>query len=168
MNARIVTCGELAKNNADLKKIRELLFIHQTSNTPASILLPWLPNSARKRKKEAVGALFGIIYAYVEKRRHSEPTGDAIDTMIADGEATERIVGVSFTLTVVQEVKPNLPQDIMGTLFVAIVNTGVVCEFSTFSTFHKRSIDVTQNSVLDAHPSRHPPRVEKEVREGDS
>ncbi|KAF9789659.1 cytochrome P450 [Thelephora terrestris] len=109
MNARIATCDELTKNEVDLKKIRELLLAHHTGNTPASVLLPWLPNSARKQKKEATTRLTAMIYAYVEKRRHSEPTGDAIDIMIADGHATERIVG-----------------EIVGIFFVAISNTGVV------------------------------------------
>lgn len=41
-----------------------------------------------------------MLYTYVEIRRRAEPTSDAIDLMIADGEATENIVGVSPTLRV--------------------------------------------------------------------
>ena len=128
MSARVVTCHELTKNDADLKKMRELFFAHRANHTSAFVLFPWLPSSARKLKKEAATALFNMICSYVEKRRHSEPTNDAIDTMLAGGDTNERIVQVSFTLTVLQGIKPNSPQDIMTIFFVAGTNPGIVCE----------------------------------------
>jgi len=95
MTARMIACHDLTKNEADLKKIGELFMTFQTSATPASLLLPWFPSSAGKVGKEATTELFKILYTYVETRRHSEPTSDAIDVLIADGETTQNIVGVS-------------------------------------------------------------------------
>jgi len=94
MTARMIACRDLAKNEADLKEIGELFMAFQTSTTPASLLLPWLPSPAREAKKEATTGLFTILYSYVERRRHAEPTSDAIDVLIADGETTQTIVGV--------------------------------------------------------------------------
>jgi len=97
MTAHIIACHDLAKNEADLKKIGELFLTLQTSATPASLLLPWFPSSARKTGKEATTELFTMLYAYVETRRHAGSTSDAIDVLIADGETTQNIVGVSPT-----------------------------------------------------------------------
>ena len=97
MTARMATCHDLTKNEADLKKINELFMTLQTSATPASLLLPWFPSPARKIGKEATTELFTILYTYVETRRHAEPTSDAIDVLIADGETTQNIVGVSYS-----------------------------------------------------------------------
>ena len=94
MTARLATCEDLSKNDADLKKITELFSILMTSSTPAALLLPWFPSPARKATKEATTKLFIMLATYVEGRRNAEPTNDAIDIMIADGETTEKIVEV--------------------------------------------------------------------------
>jgi len=95
MTARMVSCRDLTENEADLKKLGELFSGFQASTTPASLLLPWFPSAARDAKREATTGLFTILYGYVERRRHAEPTSDALDVLIADGETTEIIVGVS-------------------------------------------------------------------------
>jgi len=95
MTARVIACHNLAKNKSDLRKIRELFMTLQTSATPASLLLPWFPGSARKAKKQATTELYTMFYTYVENRRHAEPTNDGIDLLIADGEITQNIVGMS-------------------------------------------------------------------------
>ena len=95
MTARTVTCHDLTTNEADLKKIGELFMTLQTSATPVSLLLPWFPSPARKTAKQAGADLYATLYTYVETRRHAEPTSDAIDMFIADGETTQNIVGVS-------------------------------------------------------------------------
>ena len=95
MITRMIACRELAKNEADLKRIRELITTFQTSTTPASLLLPWFPSPASKMKTEAATELFTTLSAYVETRRRAELTNDAIDVLIADGETTQKIVRVS-------------------------------------------------------------------------
>ena len=112
MTARVATCHDLTKNAADLKKIGELFMTLQTSATPISLLLPWFPSSATKAKKDATTELFMMLYTYVETRRHAEPTSDAIDVLIADGETTQNIVGVSPVLGRLREIcesDPNIP-----------------------------------------------------------
>jgi hypothetical protein len=91
----MISCRDLAKNRADLKKIEELFMTLRASATPASILLPWYPSSASKAGKQAATQLYTMIYTYVETRRRAEPTTDAIDVLIADGETTQNIVEVS-------------------------------------------------------------------------
>jgi len=97
MTARMIACCDLARNAADLKRMRELITTFQTSATPASLLLPWFPSPAGKVKKEAATELFNTLYTYVETRRHAELTSDAIDVLIADGETTQKIVRASPT-----------------------------------------------------------------------
>ena len=91
----MATCHDLVKNEADLKKISELFLTFQTSSTPTSLLLPWFPSPARKAGTEATTELFTMLYTYVETRRDAELTSDAIDVLIAEGETTQNIVGVS-------------------------------------------------------------------------
>jgi len=91
----MTTCDDLIKNEADLKRIGGLFMTLQTSATPASLLLPWFPSPARKTGKKAATELYTLLYAYVETRKHAEPTSDAIDILIADGETTQNVVGVS-------------------------------------------------------------------------
>jgi len=92
----MATCHDLTKNEADLKKVNELFMTLQTSATPTSLLLPWFPSPARKIGKEATTELFTMLYTYVETRRNTESTtSDTIDVLIADGETTQNIVGVS-------------------------------------------------------------------------
>ena len=97
MIARMTTCRDLTNNEADLKKIGELFMTLQTSTTPVSLLLPWFPSPARKTGKQATLEMYTTLYSYVEARRDAEPTSDAIDVLIADGETTQNIVGVSPT-----------------------------------------------------------------------
>ena len=97
MTTQIIACRNLAMDETGLKRIRELLTIVQTSATPASLLLPWFPSPSRKAKKDATTELFTTLYTYIETRRRTELTSDAIDGFIVDGETTERIVAVSPT-----------------------------------------------------------------------
>ena len=101
MIARLTSCHDLTKNEADVKRIGRLLMTHQASFTPTAVLLPWFPSPARKAGKEAATELFTMLYVYVEKRRRAEPTNDAIDIMIVEGEPTKKIVGVRSALRVV-------------------------------------------------------------------
>lgn len=95
MTARMTTCHDLTKNDADLKKISELFMILQAGATPASLLFPWFPSPSRKTVKQATTELYTMLENYVEARRRAEPTTDAIDLLIADGETTQNIIGVS-------------------------------------------------------------------------
>ena len=95
MTVRMATCHDLTKNEADLKKIGELFMTLQTSSTPTSLLLPWFPSPARRTGRRATLEMYTVLHTYVENRRRAEPTSDAIDVLIVDGETTQNIVGVS-------------------------------------------------------------------------
>ena len=92
--ARMTTCDSLARNDADLEKIAGLFLTLQKSATPASLLLPWFPSPARKRRQAAATELFKTLYTYVEKRKRAEPTSDPIDVLLADGESSQSIARV--------------------------------------------------------------------------
>ena len=123
MIARVVTCHDLTTNEADLKKIGELFSALQTSSTPVSLLFPWLPSPARKAAKQASTDMYTMLYTYVETRRHAELTTDAIDILIADGETTQNIVGVSPT--------PEVARDFLGS-----DSTFEVRHVGTFRRYH--------------------------------
>ena len=95
MTARMTTCRDLTKNGADLRKIKESFMTIHTNSTPVSCLLPWFPGPARKSVNRATTELYSMLLNYVEARRHAEPTSDAIDVLIADGETDQSIAGVS-------------------------------------------------------------------------
>lgn len=97
----MVTCHDLAKNEADLKKIGETFSTLMTSATPTSLILPWFPSPARLKIKFANVKMFLMLRKYIEARRHAEPTNDAIDVLIADGEQTRDIVQASIAARVV-------------------------------------------------------------------
>ena len=103
MTARMTTCRDLTKNGADLKKIKELFMTIHESTTPASSLLPWFPGPARKSINRATTDLYTLLHTYVKARRHAEPTSDAIDVLIVDGETDQKIVAVSSGPKVVRD-----------------------------------------------------------------
>lgn len=101
MTARMTTCHDLTKNEADLERIGESFMTLATSPTPTAFILPWFPSPARVKMKMSNIQMFLTLHDYVEARRHAEPTSDAIDVLIAEGESTSDIVQVSFALVAV-------------------------------------------------------------------
>ena len=100
MTARMTTCHDLTMNEADVEKINELLVIIQAGASPTSMLLPWFPTPSKKMRKWASTELYTTLRDYVEARRQQELTSDAIDVLIAGGETTQNIVGVSVGVEV--------------------------------------------------------------------
>ena len=97
ITARLATCRDLMEDEADLKKISELFMTLQTNVTPTSLIFPWFPSPARRTVKQANTEMYTVLCTYIEARRRAEPTGDAIDLLIADGEENQNIVWVSRT-----------------------------------------------------------------------
>jgi len=96
MTVRMATCQELSANQqaiADLK--RHYLEMEQKS-TPASVLLPWFPSPARKKKAKASLELYLLLQKYVTMRREAKtPSSDPIDLLISNGDSDEFIIRVS-------------------------------------------------------------------------
>lgn len=100
MTARLTTCRDLANNEADLKRIEKLLMDLQNSATPVSLIVSWFASPAKMSGLLATTELFTLLRTYVDNRRNAEPTTDAIDVLITDGESTQVIIEVSFNLKV--------------------------------------------------------------------
>ena len=111
MTARLATCDELTRNEADLKKIGDLLSALSTNATPTALVLPWFPSSAKAKTQSANMTMFLMLRTYVEARRQAVPTSDVIDILIAEGEPTQGIVQVSFApkVVVLHMAYPNFP-----------------------------------------------------------
>ena len=105
MTARIGVSEDLAKNEAHLKRIAELFSVVHSGSTLTTSLLPWFPSPTRRATKDSTTELFTLLHTYVENRRQVEPTGEAIDILIADGETTQIIVEVFLPLYIVEDVK---------------------------------------------------------------
>ena len=95
MTARMGTCRDLTENGSDLKRVGELFLTLQTCVTPTSLILPWFPSPARRTVRQATAEMYTILHTYVENRRQAEPTSDAVDVLVADGETTQNIIWVS-------------------------------------------------------------------------
>ena len=102
MTARLTTCHDLTKNDADLKRVRELFTTHEKSITPGQLLFPWFPSSAKESGKKAATEMFTIICTHIERRRRGVPGSDAIDVLIAEGETTLAIARVIPLLLIVR------------------------------------------------------------------
>ena len=104
MTVRMATCAELA---ADFKRIEEIQGLYwrlEKSSTPTSMLLPWFPGAAKKRKERVMKALFTKLHDYVELRKNAGiPSSDAIDVLLGQGAPTSEIIEVSQ----IQYIKPS-------------------------------------------------------------
>ena len=96
MTARMTTCHELTENKSDLKRIQALFMDLQSSATPVSLIVSWFLSPAKMSGMFATTELFTMLRKYVDMRRVAEPTSDAIDVLISDGETNQVIVEVSF------------------------------------------------------------------------
>ena len=96
MIARIATCHDLAKNEVDLGKITGSFWSLRACATPTALILPWFPSLARVGQLMAHYKIFRVLSKHIEARRRVEPTSDAIDVLIAEGETTRNIVQASF------------------------------------------------------------------------
>ena len=116
MTARLVSCDDLTKNEADLKRIRELFTTMHTSTTAVSLLLPWFPSPGRKSVKKSTTELFCLLQTHVEARRSAEPKSDAIDLLIAEGETSVNIAGASFVPKLVEDANSDstIPSSLWG------------------------------------------------------
>ncbi|PPQ80150.1 hypothetical protein CVT26_011784 [Gymnopilus dilepis] len=109
MTVRMASCSELANDIPTMNEIQRLYWILEKSATPTSLLLPWFPGPAKRRKEAATKELFTKLYAVVEGRRSAAvPSSDAIDVLIGQGLPNEHII-----------------QFILSVVFAGVVNTGI-------------------------------------------
>ena len=96
MTVRMASCAELAADFKTVEEIQELYWQLEKSATPTSLLLPWFPGTARKRKERATKAIFTKLHDYVELRKNAAvPSSDSIDLLLGKGLSSSEIVEVS-------------------------------------------------------------------------
>lgn len=96
MTVRMATCRELSDDREAVSRLAKHFWDLEKSATPVAVLLPWLPTSAKKKKKNATMGLYTMLLSYVHLRRKSPtPSMDTIDLFISQGLPNDIIVAVS-------------------------------------------------------------------------
>ncbi|KAG9081346.1 hypothetical protein FRC06_005626, partial [Ceratobasidium sp. 370] len=110
LTIRFASCGEIADSVERCQRLETLYWRVQKGWTPASVLLPWLPSSARDQKKAATREIYfwfdSIIRARKQENRRQE---DALQTLLDSGDSTAGVI-----------------EFMLGTLFAGILNTGLM------------------------------------------
>ncbi|KEP54176.1 cytochrome P450 family 6 protein [Rhizoctonia solani 123E] len=110
LTIRVAGAREIADSMEKCKQLEELYWKVEKGSTAASLLLPWLPSSARKQKVSATTEIYTIFDDIIKTRqRENRREEDALQIFIDQGDSTVDIIGF-----------------IMGTLFAGIVNTGLM------------------------------------------
>ncbi|KAF8878712.1 cytochrome P450, partial [Infundibulicybe gibba] len=110
MTIRLATCRELSEDTDAITRLAQHYWDIEKSATPVALLLPWFPGPAKRSNKRATQELYTLISNFVDMRRKSpEPTMDAFDLLISEGESNEVIVGF-----------------VMGVIFAGVINTGMI------------------------------------------
>jgi hypothetical protein len=98
MTVRMATCRELATDMGDVTKFQRDFSLLEKSANPVTLLLPWLPTTAKKLERTSINNLRAMLRTYVEKRKKATiPNSDAIDFLLSRGLQVDRIIAVSFS-----------------------------------------------------------------------
>jgi hypothetical protein len=97
MTVRMISCDELATNLEVIEEIQRLYWQLEKSTTPTTLLLPWFPGPAKKRKERVTKDLYVKLHDYVELRKKAAvPSSDAIDVLLGQGVPNSEIVEVGL------------------------------------------------------------------------
>jgi hypothetical protein len=96
MTVRMASCDELATDFKVIDEIQGLYWQLEKSATPTTLLLPWFPGPAKKRKEQVTKDLYVKLHDYVELRKKAAvPSSDTIDVLLGQGLPTSEVVDVS-------------------------------------------------------------------------
>ncbi|KAH7316408.1 cytochrome P450 [Rhizoctonia solani] len=110
LTIRAVGAREIADSAEKCKELESLYWRVEMGSTPTSVLLPWLPSDARRKKVAATGEIYNLFDGIIKARRsEGRREEDALQVLMDLGDSTPDII--SF---------------IMGTLFAGIVNSGLM------------------------------------------
>ncbi|KAJ1301352.1 hypothetical protein OPQ81_003751 [Rhizoctonia solani] len=110
LTIRAAGAREIADSIEKCKEVEKLYWSVEMGSTPTSVLLPWLPSEARKRKVAATGKIYNLFDGIIKARQsEGRREDDALQVLMDLGDSTPEII--SF---------------IMGTLFAGIVNSGLM------------------------------------------
>jgi sterol 14-demethylase len=109
MTVRMASCDELATDFKAIEEMQGLYWQLEKSATPTTLLLPWFPGPAKKRKERVTKELYTKLHDYVDLRKNATvPSPSAIDILLEQGVPTPEIV--AFVLNVI---------------FAGVINTGL-------------------------------------------
>jgi sterol 14-demethylase len=109
MTVRMASCDELATDFKAVEEIQELYRQVEKSTTPTTLLLPWFPGPAKKRKQRVTKELYTKLHDYIDLRKNATvPSLSAIDVLLEQGVPTPEIVGF-----------------VLGVIFAGTINTGL-------------------------------------------
>ncbi|KAF8688520.1 Cytochrome P450, partial [Rhizoctonia solani] len=110
LTIRAAAAREIADSVEKCKELEQLYWRVETGTTPTSVLLPWLPSDARKRKVSATGAIYNLFDGIIKARRSEDRREeDALQVLMDLGDSTTEVI--TF---------------IMSVLFAGIVNSGLM------------------------------------------
>lgn len=98
MTVRMATCRELSEDEEALSRLQHHYWILEKSATPAALLFPWFPGTAKRNKQAATKELYIMIHGYIETRRAATvPTSDTLDVLISEGMDDDCIISVRIS-----------------------------------------------------------------------
>ncbi len=96
LTIRAASCKEVADDPEAVKKVTKLYWDAEKGSTPTSVLLPWFPSAARKRKLKATQDLFMLFKQHVDDRKATgRVEEDPMQSLIDAGDGANDIVTVS-------------------------------------------------------------------------
>ncbi|KAL5634417.1 hypothetical protein ACGC1H_002464 [Rhizoctonia solani] len=110
LTIRATGAREIADSIEKCKELENLYWRVEMGTTPTSVLFSWLPSDARKRKNAATKEIYNVFDGIIKARRSEDRREeDALQVLMDFGDSTPEIIAL-----------------VMGTLFVGIVNTGLM------------------------------------------
>jgi len=99
MTVRMATCRELATDTEVVTKFQRDFSLLEKSANPVTLLLPWLPTTAKRMERTSINNLRATLRTYVEKRKKSTiPNSDTIDFLLSRGLQVDRIIACILNL----------------------------------------------------------------------
>ena len=99
---RAASCKEVADDPEAVKKVAQMYWDAEKGSTPTSVLLPWLPSTARKRKLKATQDLFLLFKQIIDDRTaKGRVEDDPLQTLLDMGDGANDIVGVGVQFFIV-------------------------------------------------------------------
>ncbi|KIP12107.1 hypothetical protein PHLGIDRAFT_82290 [Phlebiopsis gigantea 11061_1 CR5-6] len=96
-SVRSLTCHELADDPVTVDRLRLLYDKLDTSTTPASVLLPWLPSPSMVTKLRASKKVYDIVDGAIKARLESGVSRDDTLQMLID-HGDEKLVTIGFVM----------------------------------------------------------------------
>lgn len=99
LTARISICQEIADDPVEVAKLTNLFWAFDKSNTTMTVLLPWLPQQARRTRTETIMSLYQMLLVHIVDRRITgRREEDSMQVLIDAGDSTRDIVEVFIGL----------------------------------------------------------------------